>query len=71
MASQTPEVPTEFRCFICSDWISQPVMVVCGDVFCYTCLKRFYTLQCHAGTPPHCVVCRTAIETEPLRIKKV
>ena len=32
-------VPSEFRCIICADWLSEPHAPGCGHMFCYTCIK--------------------------------
>jgi hypothetical protein len=56
-----PPAPSDlkFACRICLDVPEQPVVTVCGHLFCWNCLYRWIERNRAA---PQCPVCRAAIE---------
>jgi hypothetical protein len=56
-----PPAPSDakFTCRICLDIPEQPVVTVCGHLFCWNCLYRWIERNRAA---PQCPVCRAAIE---------
>ncbi len=60
-ASSPPPAPSDakFTCRICLDVPEQPVVTVCGHLFCWNCVYRWIDRNKAA---PQCPVCRAAIE---------
>ena len=61
--SSSPPAPApsdaKFTCRICLDVPEQPVVTVCGHLFCWNCVYRWIDRNKAA---PQCPVCRAAIE---------
>jgi E3 ubiquitin-protein ligase RNF5 len=52
-----------FECNICLETASQPVITMCGHLFCWPCIYRW--MQLHLDSP-QCPVCKSGISTEKL-----
>ena len=60
-SSPPPPAPADakFTCRVCLDTPEQPIVTVCGHLFCWNCIYRWIERNRAA---PQCPVCRAAIE---------
>ncbi|KAE8776413.1 hypothetical protein D1007_50939 [Hordeum vulgare] len=52
-----------FECNICFELPQEPIVTLCGHLFCWPCLYRW--LHMHANTP-ECPVCKAIVEEDKL-----
>ncbi|EFN60151.1 hypothetical protein CHLNCDRAFT_33679 [Chlorella variabilis] len=50
-----------FSCNICYDLASEPVVTLCGHLYCWPCLYRWLQVQSHCRT---CPVCKAGVEKD-------
>lgn len=50
-----------FSCNICYDLASEPVVTLCGHLYCWPCLYRWLQVQNHCRT---CPVCKAGIDRD-------
>lgn len=50
-----------FSCNICYDMASEPVVTLCGHLYCWPCLYRWLQVQSHCRT---CPVCKAGVERD-------
>lgn len=50
-----------FSCNICYDMASEPVVTLCGHLYCWPCLYRWLQVQSHCRT---CPVCKAGVEKD-------
>ncbi|XP_058772757.1 uncharacterized protein LOC131646819 [Vicia villosa] len=53
----------DFNCSICFDFVQEPVVTLCGHLFCWRCLYRWLH---HRSRPKGCPVCKAVVEEEKL-----
>lgn len=56
--------PDDFCCFICLDFLTEPVTIYCGHNFCKGCIKRFWDLEDVKGKYS-CPYCRRTFSPRP------
>lgn len=52
---------TMFSCNICYELASEPVVTLCGHLYCWPCLYRWLQVQSHCRT---CPVCKAGVEKD-------
>ncbi|GAB4814682.1 hypothetical protein N2152v2_001728 [Parachlorella kessleri] len=55
------EEQSMFSCNICYDLASEPVVTLCGHLYCWPCLYRWLQVQSHCRT---CPVCKAGVEKD-------
>lgn len=50
-----------FSCNICYDLASEPVVTLCGHLYCWPCLYRWLQVQSHCRT---CPVCKAGVDRD-------
>ncbi|KAK4797411.1 hypothetical protein SAY86_029737 [Trapa natans] len=64
--------PTDFECNICLDTVQDPVVTLCGHLYCWPCIYRWLQVQRAASEeaqppqPHQCPVCKADISTSTL-----
>lgn len=65
LKAQAAEVESQedilFSCNICYDLASEPVVTLCGHLYCWPCLYRWLQVQSHCRT---CPVCKAGVEKD-------
>ena len=64
-------VPSECRCVVCADWLSEPHALACGHYFCYACIKGAIIGHIDLGESANCPRCRVPIRMRPIRLVQV
>lgn len=65
LAQQTEEGTSAFECNVCLELSKEPVVTLCGHLYCWPCLYRWTQGQCCArGVPPVCPVCKAGVDVE-------
>lgn len=62
--SQPPSVNGCFDCNICLDFAMDPVVTLCGHLYCWPCIYKW--LEIHGGDSHHCPVCKAFLSRDAL-----
>ncbi|XP_022843417.1 E3 ubiquitin-protein ligase RNF5-like [Olea europaea var. sylvestris] len=54
----------DFECNICFDLATDPIITLCGHLYCWPCLCKW--LRLHSRSPRGCPVCKAIIQEEKL-----
>ncbi|KAJ0970109.1 hypothetical protein J5N97_022986 [Dioscorea zingiberensis] len=60
----TPSANGCFDCNICLDFATDPVVTLCGHLYCWPCIYKW--LQVQTVTPQQCPVCKAALSENTL-----
>ncbi|PWZ04079.1 E3 ubiquitin-protein ligase RNF5 [Zea mays] len=52
-----------FECNICFELPQEPIVTLCGHLFCWPCLYKWLRIHSHS---PECPVCKAVVEEEKL-----
>lgn len=55
----------QFECNICLELAKEPVVTLCGHLFCWACLWRW--MNCSAGLNRSCPCCKAGVEVDKVR----
>ncbi|XP_047342203.1 E3 ubiquitin-protein ligase RMA1H1-like [Impatiens glandulifera] len=55
-----------FDCNICLDAASEPVVTLCGHLYCWPCIYKWLHVQTTSNEPPKCPICKTNISVSSL-----
>lgn len=64
--AESEEAPTPpcFDCNICLDFANDPVVTLCGHLYCWPCIYKWFHIQSASlasDEPPQCPACKAAI----------
>ncbi|KMZ72138.1 RING finger protein 5 [Zostera marina] len=62
-SSTSNEAAGNFECNICLDLAQDPIVTLCGHLFCWPCLYKWLGIHSHS---PECPVCKAVIQQEKL-----
>ena len=55
-----------FDCNICLDFAVEPVVTLCGHLYCWHCIYKWLKLERETEIPNRCPVCKAALSTAAL-----
>ncbi|KAG1676171.1 hypothetical protein FOA52_005012 [Chlamydomonas sp. UWO 241] len=59
------EDASAFECNVCLELAKEPVVTLCGHLYCWPCLYRWTQGHCYArGAPVLCPVCKAGVEID-------
>ncbi|KAM0848168.1 hypothetical protein ACQ4PT_054559 [Festuca glaucescens] len=53
-----------FECSICFELLQEPIVTLCGHLFCWPCLCKWLRIHSHS---PKCPVCKAVVEEDKAR----
>ncbi|XP_008810454.1 E3 ubiquitin-protein ligase RMA3-like [Phoenix dactylifera] len=59
-----PSANSCFDCNICLDFVSEPVVTLCGHLFCWPCIYKWLHVQ--TTSPQQCPVCKAPLSEDTL-----
>ncbi|ESQ27650.1 hypothetical protein EUTSA_v10019588mg [Eutrema salsugineum] len=57
------DVSSNFGCNICLELAREPIVTLCGHLFCWPCLYKWLNFHSHSN---HCPVCKALVKEDSL-----